>query len=496
MMKKSITSILVLLLAAGLVVSCSSTSDKDQEKETTPGETSGAAADNGDDTAGPTADTSALDQLKTDDFGGYTFSVLAVNDAANNRHYDIQTAGEENGDLLNDLVYNRNRAVEEKYNITLKTSNDDFNAVTEQVRQQVHGGLHDYDLYLADSHVAKLAAEGFFADMNSIDTLGLTNPWWSQNALQSLSVEGKVYFMTGDINPTTMMSGGGLVFNKKLFADHDLAYPYETVRSGKWTIDALLTLTKDMSQDMNGDNAMNIEDDLYSMSGWCASSPYSFFYGMGGMMSEKNNNDIPVLRWDADQISGIYEKLYELIITQQSYFVTDVAKYDTNFKCFSDGHAYFNQISLLTVDRNLRDMQDDYGILPMPKYDESQKNYASYVNAASNFAMIPSNTENASRTGMITEALAAGAYDMVTPSLYEIITKSRNVRDEESAEMVSIITSSIVFDPFYLNLLDGYSLIQEQLIAKNANITSAMESKRSAAEKAMEKLVEAFQSIE
>ena len=62
--------------------------------------------------------------------------------------------------------------------------------------------------------------------------------------------------------------------------------------------------------------------------------------------------------------------------------------------------------------------------------------------------------------------------------------------------MVSIITSSIVYDPFYLNLLDGYSLMQEQLIQRNENIASAMESKRSAAEKALENLIESFQAIE
>ena len=140
-------------------------------------------------------------------------------------------------------------------------------------------------------------------------------------------------------------------------------------------------------------------------------------------------------------------------------------------------------------------MEDDYGIVPIPKFDEAQKDYLAYVNAASNLAMIPSSAENPERAGLLTDALAAGAYDTVTPSLYEIITKSRNVRDEESAEMVSIITSNIVYDTFYLNLLDGYSILQERLTAKSESIASALESKRSAAEKSLEKLVEAYKSM-
>lgn len=487
MMKKTqLAQLLLFSLIAASVTACGGEGNSAVTNEVPATDTAAAVE---------TEEAGALDGLAVQDFGGHTFGVLATNDAANNRHYDIATAGEENGDLLNDLVYARNRAVEEKYNITITTADDEYAKVMDIIRQQVQGGLSDYELYLADGHATKLAAEGYFADMNAISTLDLSQPWWNQKAVSALSIEGKVYFSTGDINPTTMMSGGGLVFNKSLFSDNDIAYPYDAVRAGKWTIDALLSLTKDMSQDLDGDGSMSPENDRYSMSSWCAASPFAFFYGMGGMMSKKGTDDIPVLDWDVDRISAIYEDIYTLIIGQKSYFVTDGSKYDTNFKCFSDGHAYFNQISLLTIDRNLRDMEDDYGIVPIPKFDEAQKDYLAYVNAASNLAMIPSSAENPERAGLLTDALAAGAYDMVTPSLYEIITKSRNVRDEESAEMVSIITGNIVFDPFYLNLLDGYGILQERLTAKSESIASALESKRSAAEKSLEELVDAYKSM-
>ena len=486
MMKTKLAQLLLLSMIAASVTACGGEGSAAVTNEVPATDTAAAVE---------TEEAGALDGLAVQDFGGHTFGVLATNDAANNRHYDIATAGEENGDILNDLVYARNRAVEEKYNITITTADDEYAKVMDTIRQQVQGGLTDYELYLADGHATMLAAEGYFADMNAISTLDLSQPWWNQKAVSALSIEGKVYFSTGDINPTTMMSGGGLVFNKSLFSDNDIAYPYDTVREGKWTIDAMLSLTKDMSQDIDGDGSMSPENDRYSMSSWCAASPFAFFYGMGGMMSKKGSDDIPVLDWDVDRISAIYEDIYTLIIGQKSYFVTDGSKYDTNFKCFSDGHAFFNQISLLTIDRNLRDMEDDYGIVPIPKFDEAQKDYLAYVNAASNLAMIPSSAEDPERAGLLTDALAAGAYDMVTPSLYEIITKSRNVRDEESAEMVSIITSNIVYDTFYLNLLDGYSILQERLTAKSESIASALESKRTAAEKSLEKLVEAYKSM-
>ena len=485
-MKNRIAQLLLLLLLAAAAASCGGETVRE---DAAAGSTDTAVSDS--EAAVP---ASALERLETADYGGHTFRILATND--NNRQQDVETVGGENGEIFNDLVYARNRAVEEKYNITIEGSGTEYSEVVDTIRLQVSGGLTDYDLYFGSAHAAKLAAEGYLADLYTVEGLDLTSPWWSTAATESLSVGGRLYVATGDINPTTLMSAGALVFNKQLFTDSDIAYPYQTVRDGKWTIDEMIALCAELSADLNGDGKMTYGDDRYALSSWCAAGPYAFYYSMGGMMTVKGDDDIPALHWDTEQLTSMYDKMYELIIGQKSYYVTDVALYDTNFKCFSDGYAYFNQVSLLTLDRNLRDMEDDYGILPMPKYDEAQESYLSYVNPACTLTMIPANPADETRTGLITQALAAGAYDSITPSLYDVITKSRNVRDEESAEMVGIITDRIVFDPFYFYMLDGSSILQNSLNTQTENITSVLESKRKAAEASLEKLIEAYRSME
>ena len=61
------------------------------------------------------------------------------------------------------------------------------------------------------------------------------------------------------------------------------------------------------------------------------------------------------------------------------------------------------------------------------------------------------------------EALAAGAYDGITPELYDVITKTKVARDEESAEMVDLIIEHRVFDPYYINLVKNYDFMQSAL---------------------------------
>ena len=93
---------------------------------------------------------------------------------------------------------------------------------------------------------------------------------------------------------------------------------------------------------------------------------------------------------------------------------------------------------------------------------------------------------------MITEALAASAYDGITPSLYDIIIKGRNTRDEDSAEMVDIIISNRVFDPHFINSIPGYNFAQNLLAKNNRDVVSSLSKTQNSAEKKLQKLVDSY----
>jgi hypothetical protein len=93
---------------------------------------------------------------------------------------------------------------------------------------------------------------------------------------------------------------------------------------------------------------------------------------------------------------------------------------------------------------------------------------------------------------MITEALAAAAYDGITPSLYDIIIKGRNTRDEDSAEMVDIIIDNRVFDPHFINNISGYNFAQNLLAKANKDVVSSLTKTQKNAEKNMQKIIDAY----
>ena len=86
-------------------------------------------------------------------------------------------------------------------------------------------------------------------------------------------------------------------------------------------------------------------------------------------------------------------------------------------------------------------MEQDFGILPMTKYDVSQEEYYTHATAHTSAIGIPivKTSEGAEYTSVIMEAMAAEGFKQVRPIVYDVALKSKYTRDEESFEMVDIV---------------------------------------------------------
>jgi hypothetical protein len=109
---------------------------------------------------------------------------------------------------------------------------------------------------------------------------------------------------------------------------------------------------------------------------------------------------------------------------------------------------------------------------------------------------ITNNTENPERTGTILEALCTATYDDVTPKMYEVVTKLKNARDEDSSEMIDIIIRNKIIDPLLFYNITGYGNFGRSLVVdKNANVSSKLKSYEKVAAKEWQKIMDAFNSI-
>lgn len=468
--------LLALFMLITLAASCAEQSSGDNTKTTT-------AADS---TETEAAETSALSTVEVNDYEGYSYKIIVTNQ--DKRQVDF-VAEEENGSTLNDLVFRRNMRVEDTFNVVITAEDNDFGTINSLAQKDATAGDSSYSLYVSNATAYSAASSGYLLAVNQINGIDLSQIWWDQDAIDGMSIGGNIYMVVGDICPTELLTSECILFNKKLFDNHSIAYPYDSAFAGEWTMDEMYAICNGLTEDIDGDGKYSDKTDLFSFTCWYDNSQ-AFFYGAGGQMISKDEDDLPYLNWDIDRYSSIYEKLYNIIIgTNANYSTSD---HEYSFKVFNEGRAYFCGITFQKIEMFLRDMEDDYGVLPMPKYDESQSRYQTDVSGAGSFCIWPISQADLDTVANVTEGLAAASYDMVTPSLYDVIVSVKNVRDEESAQMVQLIIRNRVFDMAHMYYIAGDDFTIDLLKAKSTDVASYFAKKEKSATSSLEKITNAF----
>ncbi|MBO5510977.1 MAG: hypothetical protein J6B24_04505 [Clostridia bacterium] len=398
------------------------------------------------------------------------------------------------GDVLGDSLYERNTVVSDDFGVTFAFNyqGNSYSAVNEAVKQQVNGGLDDYDTYIGHKYsFTNLAMSNYLYDMGKIASIDLSGAWWDQGCYENLTVGGHTYVMTGDILPdSSMRISSCMVFNKDLMAELNKSVEElnDTAKNGGFTLDVLNTYCKDVTLDLNGDSKFNYMDDRYCLTGWKMAAPYAMFYGAGGMFVTIEDGT-PEVTYTDEKVTGIYEKLYSLIVDGNAYHVTNEAQYDTMFDVFTEGRALFSTMTLRLISQYLSEMEDAYGILPEPKFDTYQEEYLSFVNGSTSLVMIAKTEEDPEFVGTVMEAMATYNYTHVTPNMFQVVTKLQAAQDPESAAMVDLIIRNRVFDLGYFADLGVTNLVRDSLISERLEIASSLQSGRKAAERALTKLL-------
>lgn len=456
------------------------------------GETPDDTADTGKNTAAGTeneGETKEPYQLLEKEKYDRTFSILIRNDCTEDFVVDSMT-----GDLLADSIFERNTVVGEDYGVDFSFvySGYDYTTINEMVKKQVNGGQDDYQVFIGHkSSYAGLAMNNYLYDMGKIDTLSLSEPWWDQACYENLTVCGKTYVMTGDINPSSSMRiTSCVVFNKDLMTElgKSTAALNETTENGDWTLDVLYSYCKDVTFDSSGDGRLDYKGDRFCLTGWMMAAPYALYYGTNSNFVTMVD-EVPQLSYTDEKVTSVYEKIYRVMISENAYYVTDEAQYATMFQVFSEGRALFSVLTLKLISQYLSDMEDGYGILPIPKYDTYQQEYMSFVNGSTGLVMLSKNTSDPEFVGAVMDGMAAYNYSHVTPNMFQVVTKLQVAQDPESARMVDLVIRNRVFDMGYYADLPVTNLVKDRLNAGQLEIASGLKSGRTSAKRTLERLL-------
>ncbi len=499
--KRALTAVLALMMAAGVVfstVSCANTGETEETRaESTADTTAGTSA--GSTEVESETGRHNYDNMAKENFQGKVFTVCNREECKEDMEVEELT-----NDILDDMIYERNAKIANDFGIQFAyITKGDYNEVNTELQNQATSNTDDFDVYLGHKFsFAACAQNNYCYNLGNIDTLNLDEEWWDQACYENLTIDDKTYCMTGDIFPTSMRASSCLVFNKVLMEDIQKSVNElnNLALDGKWTLDQFLAYTAEVTRDLNGDSAINYTDDQYGLVSWMMDVPFSLYYGAAKPFISIVDGT-PEMTYDdsAEQVLNVYEKIYKLIIDQKAYFITDANLYETCYDVFADGRALFCDITLSKINSMIvkKNMADEYGILPIPKYNEDQEEYLSFVNGAIPFVMVGSAEKDPEFVGTILEAMAVYNYDNVTPKMFEIVTKLQAAQDPISAGMVDLIIRNRIFDMAYFFDWEISNLVIAGLKEQNPSIASKFKSATTQAKRrGIDKLIEAFEKCD
>lgn len=481
---RSLSFLLALLMVMGVLFAAVSCGENTEQ-------TPDATNQKKDDTTGEieTEKPLAYNTVQKENFDR-DFSILTREDTLEEFYVEELT-----GDLLDDLIYERNTVVSTDFGIEFAYYDMAYDQVMNELKTQATSGLDDYDLYTGHKYAFTSCAQNNYcynlADITSID---LTGEWWDQNCVENLTINDRTYLITGDIDPASMLTSACFVFNKKMLTELGKSVDElnELTDNGGWTLDAMYEYGKDVSFDLNGDGKLEYTSDRFNLASWMMDVPFSLYYGASGNFVTIVDGT-PELTYTAEQVTNIYEKIYKVIVEQQAYFVTDLNQYATTYDVFTAGRALFCDMTLGKITTFLSEMDDPYGILPVPKYDTNQPEYLSFVNGSTPLVMIAKSEQDPEFVGTIVEAMATYNYDNVTPQLFEVATKLQAAQDPASAAMVDYIVRNRIWDLGYYADWAITNVVLESLKTGTESIASSLDSQGKAAKSGLKKLLKLYE---
>jgi hypothetical protein len=127
---------------------------------------------------------------------------------------------------------------------------------------------------------------------------------------------------------------------------------------------------------------------------------------------------------------------------------------------FTQGNAMFATILLNDCFSYLKDMEDDYVILPYPMLDVDQEGYRTGMMDNYHVMGIPENVPDLHMVTLITEALNYEAEKTLYPVYFEEALQSKYVRDPRTVEMLTLLLDGRTadFGTLLQNNLDNISI--------------------------------------
>ena len=434
-LKKILCFALAAVMLTSSFVSCTDRGDEDTKKPAVSGTNREDDADEY--------------EFSNETFDGAEFKILHYGDTAKDFHDAYIWADSMTGGAIGDAVADRNRLVEEQYDVVIAA--EECNPMDEALRRQ-QAGQCDYDLiYEWGSRSVSAALDGQLYDFREIDGLDFEKSWWAPKASESLTIADRMFIATNMISMNSVSWAGMQYFNKALMDKLNFDYPYDYVQSNTWTCDVMLDMMNGAEEDVNGDGEMTIEDQYggfgVDLSGILYAAP---------SVTQENDGSYTVIGY-TEQMVARYNQYSRILSTVSSSGYEDFFdEVDTTVDpsihiavrktVFGEDHALFMSGSI-DMTKEQTNMKSDYGVVPNPKADPNDE-WTAIIDRNAPMFSVPIQVEDPDMLAIVMDYMAYESERILLPAYYETTIKTKRMEDTRDYEMLDIIRENASYGGF------------------------------------------------
>jgi ABC-type glycerol-3-phosphate transport system substrate-binding protein len=413
--------------------------------------------------------------------------------------FDIE---EITGSLVDDAIYQRNTNIEERLGVELQFTEQngsvDYMAEFAQaVQNAFQSGGREYDIIPTYSRTAAiLSTRGLYYNMNDIEDnyINLEQPWWPDCITDTVTIGDAIYFITGDCSTNVLHMMYTMWFNKDLISEYNLEYPVDLVRENKWTLEKLFSMTADTFQDLNN-NGQEDASDFFGFVGVNYGLD-AFYTGSGLRLVELAGDDFLMISPDysSEKAINLVDILGQRCIGTDWFIGSDMGL------IFQDDRALFCQNRTYYAENYLLEVEFSYGLVPTPKYDETQEEYISVLaNPITLYGIMADvETNRLSEMTAVIECWGYEGYMLTTPALFETNMKLKYSETSDESEMFDIVHSTINLDlgRVFSQDLQFMSEIPSKAAESGAAWASRLAQYKKPLENGLKKIITAFEKIQ
>jgi len=481
-MKNTLKKILAFVLAAMTLLSlaaCANTSD--------PVETTLPSASQAQTTPAieeTTSDPSEVFELPTET-QEYAGKLVILNSSG----ISFDGLDDASADALDQAIFRRNAIMSEKYGVEVSEIVAKSSKAATTAENEIQSGDPSFDVAsLNYTNATKLARQGLWYDLASIDNISLEKSWWDQSANLNYRFGDHLYYTYSNMETSHFDHVRCFYFNHSIMAANNLSVDelYQKAIDGKWTLEEMYNYAKDVYKDDG--NGVADEHDIYPVVG-VPSTTYSALCSGADASYIKIDpkTSLPYAYFTTEGFIDAYNLILDTM-SGENFFYTGCSKNTEATEMFVNGHGLFLMTTISNSGSMRTGMKDDFGFLPLPKRGLDQEHYT--CNAPNPYSIaVPYCVSDPERIGFILEAMSYYSTDTVRTTYFEIRLYGQTSRDALSWQTLDLIYSNIAYSIPVESSVGYSSKINDMMVEGSRDISHYIQSVKTSIEKDIENYI-------